>query len=394
MRASRGPAQGHPQHTALLGEWAIGKTTLLMHWRRLPGRQAGDAVVLVDGLPAVQGRVPRSAGSGDRGRARSGAGRRSSTWRSGSTSALPRPVSDGRPFRPRKSCAARSGAAPHRGDGHTLVVVVDDVDLVADPRRRPPAAAGDRPRAVCARDRDWRSWSPPRRVCSARCAAPTSRSCASSSPSRSGPSTRRRPPRRSPSPLADTHVTFDGRGRDRDRRAIRRTPVLPTEARLLRVRRRRRRSGRTGGVRRRLRAGLRLGEPRDLRCPLGGDVARRPRRSSRSSSASAEAATVRRHRGAGRHDAGSGPARPDSRCGDSRPEATSIGWRTGTAAGTRSAIGSSGASWSCRRESRRSVAGARARPLSTVRRGRGVSGCPPGGRPKSTDHRVVSGLPP
>jgi len=36
---------GQPQHTALLGEWAIGNTTLLMHLRRLR-EQAGDAVVL------------------------------------------------------------------------------------------------------------------------------------------------------------------------------------------------------------------------------------------------------------------------------------------------------------------------------------------------------------
>ena len=41
---------GQPQHTALLGEWAIGKTTLLMHWRRLR-KQAGDAVVLSMAYP-------------------------------------------------------------------------------------------------------------------------------------------------------------------------------------------------------------------------------------------------------------------------------------------------------------------------------------------------------
>ncbi len=42
--------EGQPQHTALLGEWAIGKTTLLMHWRRLR-QQAGDAVVLSMAFP-------------------------------------------------------------------------------------------------------------------------------------------------------------------------------------------------------------------------------------------------------------------------------------------------------------------------------------------------------
>jgi hypothetical protein len=42
--------EGQPQHTALLGEWAIGKTTLLMHWRRLR-QAAGDAVVLSMAYP-------------------------------------------------------------------------------------------------------------------------------------------------------------------------------------------------------------------------------------------------------------------------------------------------------------------------------------------------------
>jgi hypothetical protein len=42
--------EGQPQHTALLGDWAIGKTTLLMHWRRLR-QQAGDAVVLTMAYP-------------------------------------------------------------------------------------------------------------------------------------------------------------------------------------------------------------------------------------------------------------------------------------------------------------------------------------------------------
>ena len=42
--------EGQPHHTALLGEWAIGKTTLLMHWRRLR-QQAGDAVVLSMAYP-------------------------------------------------------------------------------------------------------------------------------------------------------------------------------------------------------------------------------------------------------------------------------------------------------------------------------------------------------
>ena len=48
--ASSAPGEGQPAHTALLGDWAIGKTTLLMHWRRLR-RQAGDAVVLSMAYP-------------------------------------------------------------------------------------------------------------------------------------------------------------------------------------------------------------------------------------------------------------------------------------------------------------------------------------------------------
>lgn len=48
-RASRA-REGHPQHTALLGEWAIGKTTLLMSWRRAR-RAIGDAVVLSIAYP-------------------------------------------------------------------------------------------------------------------------------------------------------------------------------------------------------------------------------------------------------------------------------------------------------------------------------------------------------
>lgn len=48
-RANRA-REGHPQHTALLGEWAIGKTTLLMAWRRAR-RASGDAVVLSIAYP-------------------------------------------------------------------------------------------------------------------------------------------------------------------------------------------------------------------------------------------------------------------------------------------------------------------------------------------------------
>jgi hypothetical protein len=46
--------EGHPHHTALLGEWAIGKTTLLMHWRRLL-RDVGDVAVLSLAYPQPVG---------------------------------------------------------------------------------------------------------------------------------------------------------------------------------------------------------------------------------------------------------------------------------------------------------------------------------------------------
>lgn len=62
---------GHPQHTALLGEWAIGKTTLLMHWRRRL-EKAGDRAVLAmaypqsrdDFLARLAGAVAAEADSG------------------------------------------------------------------------------------------------------------------------------------------------------------------------------------------------------------------------------------------------------------------------------------------------------------------------------------------
>jgi hypothetical protein len=46
--------EGHPHHTALLGEWAIGKTTLLMHWRRLL-RGIGDVATLSLAYPQPVG---------------------------------------------------------------------------------------------------------------------------------------------------------------------------------------------------------------------------------------------------------------------------------------------------------------------------------------------------
>ena len=53
--------QGQPEHTALLGDWAIGKTTLLMHWRRLL-RHARRRRRTDDGLLADTGPVPEQSG--------------------------------------------------------------------------------------------------------------------------------------------------------------------------------------------------------------------------------------------------------------------------------------------------------------------------------------------
>ncbi len=46
--------EGHPHHSALLGEWAIGKTTLLMHWRQLL-RGVGDVATLSLAYPQPVG---------------------------------------------------------------------------------------------------------------------------------------------------------------------------------------------------------------------------------------------------------------------------------------------------------------------------------------------------
>lgn len=126
--------EGHPHHTALLGEWAIGKTTLLMHWRRLL-RDLGDVAVLtlaypqpvgdfLDGLRlaleadqmAVAG-VPRDVEVGlDLGLAsakvRQTLGQRSSGLR-----------------------AALKQIAQHQRDRHRLAtILVDDVDLLTESR--------------------------------------------------------------------------------------------------------------------------------------------------------------------------------------------------------------------------------------------------------------------
>lgn len=121
---------GHPQHTALLGEWAIGKTTLLMHWRRRLA-EAGDRVVLTMAYPQSRddflvALTVAVAGETDGG------------WSSKVDLELGLDVGVAaarlrRPVRgvEKELRAALRGA--RSGGGHTLVVMIDDVDLVATP---------------------------------------------------------------------------------------------------------------------------------------------------------------------------------------------------------------------------------------------------------------------
>jgi hypothetical protein len=123
--------EGHPQHTALLGEWAIGKTTLLMHWRRRL-EEAGDRVVLTMAYPQSRDDFLVSltlavAAETDAG------------WTSKvdlelgvdvgvAEARLRKPV---REVEKDLRAALRRGA--RSGGGHTLVVMIDDIDLVATP---------------------------------------------------------------------------------------------------------------------------------------------------------------------------------------------------------------------------------------------------------------------
>jgi hypothetical protein len=123
--------EGQPQHTALLGEWAIGKTTLLMHWRRRL-EEAGDRVVLTmaypqsrdDFLAALTNAVAAETDGG---------------WSAKvdleveldvgvAAARLRKPVRESE-----KELRAALRRAARVGDSHTLVVMVDDVDLVATP---------------------------------------------------------------------------------------------------------------------------------------------------------------------------------------------------------------------------------------------------------------------
>jgi hypothetical protein len=120
--------EGHPQHTALLGEWAIGKTTLLMHWRRRL-EEAGDRVVLTmaypqsrdDFLAMLAGAVEAETGGGW-------------TAKVDLELGLDVGVAEARFRKPAQVVEKELRGALRRGgrvgDRHTLVVMVDDVDLV------------------------------------------------------------------------------------------------------------------------------------------------------------------------------------------------------------------------------------------------------------------------
>jgi len=135
--------EGHPQHAALRGEGAIGKTTLLMHWRRRL-QDAGDEVVLVMAHPQSRDDVLgvlAAAVAVDMGE----------TWTTrvdleaglevGVAAAhLRKPA--GPVERDLRAVLRRAGRLR---DHHTLVALIDDVDLVAEPRtdpRRPGEALG------------------------------------------------------------------------------------------------------------------------------------------------------------------------------------------------------------------------------------------------------------
>ncbi len=123
--------QGHPQHTALLGEWAIGKTTLLMHWRRRL-EEAGDRVVLTmaypqsrdDFLAALAGAVAAETDGGWTAKVDLEVG-------------VDVGVAEARLRKPVREIEKELRSALRRaarvGDRRTLVVMVDDVDLVATP---------------------------------------------------------------------------------------------------------------------------------------------------------------------------------------------------------------------------------------------------------------------
>ena len=123
--------EGHPQHTALLGEWAIGKTTLLMHWRRRL-QESGDRVVLTMAYP--QTRNDLLAGLATAVGAEAGSGW---TAKMDLEVGLDVGVAEARVRKPAREADGELRAAlrraAHAGHHNALVVMVDDVDLVAAP---------------------------------------------------------------------------------------------------------------------------------------------------------------------------------------------------------------------------------------------------------------------
>jgi hypothetical protein len=124
--------EGHPQHTALLGDWAIGKTTLLMHWRWLR-QQAGDAVVLTMAYPQPKdeflGGLAQAVEAGV-----------DTDWRDrlDLEIGLDIGIADARLRRSRQHVEAdlrRSlrRLVPDKKDHRTAIVLIDDIDLVAEP---------------------------------------------------------------------------------------------------------------------------------------------------------------------------------------------------------------------------------------------------------------------
>ena len=123
--------EGHPQHTALLGEWAIGKTTLLMHWRRRL-EAAGDRVVLTMAYPQSRDDFLTGLTSAVAAKADDG-------WAAklDLEVGLDVGVAEARLRKPAREVEKELRTALQRAakvaDHQTLVVMVDDVDLVASP---------------------------------------------------------------------------------------------------------------------------------------------------------------------------------------------------------------------------------------------------------------------
>ena len=121
---------GHPQHTALIGEWAIGKTTLLMHWRRRL-EEAGDTVVLTMAYPQSKDDflavLARAIAAETRGGWTAKVDLELGLDVGLAEARIRRPAGDGES---ELRTVLRRGA--HSGD-NTLVVMVDDIDLVSTP---------------------------------------------------------------------------------------------------------------------------------------------------------------------------------------------------------------------------------------------------------------------